>query len=552
MLTVREALNIGVMRRARLIAGSGGLARTIRSITIMDTPDISEWLRGGEMLLSNIYVIKDNPDKQVQLVQDAARKGAAAVGIKLKRYVEAVPSKMVDSADALNLPLIEMPTDCAWIDVMVPLYSEIINRQASCLSKAQEIHETFTRAALEGRGVHGVIELLSSITGCPAAMVDRDGRLLAGCPTGAWEGLSVEEEFKRGRGVQEGSGAHHPVGLASASNDERRGARRHPVKAGNELQGYVLIETDDPAPESDLVALEHASTVLALEMAKRKAVSEVERRFRNDVLWDLFHGEVESRECLEARAGPIGIDVSSAHAVMVFDVDEFERYCMEVLHGDDAKARDVRERFVRAVHSAVSRHAPGGLCMDLSDSVTVLLPTAADDEHEALIRLADGMKRDISNAIPSISVSVGISRPRQDLLEIVDAYDEGRRALALGRELKGKAHATYFEELGSYRVLLSVGDPSEARRFCWELMSPLVGYEEKRPGLIKTLTTYFRCNGDPVSCAEELFVHANTVRYRLRKIETLCGVSLDNEEDRFNLQLALKLYRLFFGPRSEK
>ncbi|HHY94418.1 MAG TPA: PucR family transcriptional regulator, partial [Firmicutes bacterium] len=78
-------------------------------------------------------------------------------------------------------------------------------------------------------------------------------------------------------------------------------------------------------------------------------------------------------------------------------------------------------------------------------------------------------------------------------------------------------------------------------RFCAELLGPLEEQEARSPGLIATLFAYFRCQADPHRCARELNVHPNTVRYRLRKVETLCGVSLANQEDRFNLQLALKL-----------
>lgn len=530
MLTVGEALGIGIMQRARVIAGAGGLDRVIRSITVMDTPDIKNWLRGGELLLSNIFVIKDNPDEQVRLIQDLADRGAAGLGIKLKRYVEFIPARMVELADGLNLPLIEMPVDCAWIDVMVPLYTEIINRQAVHLSRAREIHDTFTRAALEGRGIQGVLDLLSSLTHSQTVMVDPEGKILAASPPGSWEEATVKEELGRAAGGEPGE---------AGGADDRRVL---PVRAGKRLHGYVLLKAPGPIGEVESTALEHAATVLALEMAKLQAITEVQRRFQNQFLWDLLSGNVTSMEALESRARHAGMSVSSSYVVMVVDIDDFERYCVKVSR-DEAAAQEVRERFVQSVRASAAFHVPASLCMDLSDSVTVLVPANSLSRGE-LNRLAGAIRNEALGALPGLTVSVGISRPCQGALQLPVAYREARQAVELGKELKGPGHVTAFGDLGSYRVLLTQGNRPEVDSFCREMLGPLLESERRRPGLIETLDAFFRCNCDPARCAGELFVHPNTVRYRLRKVEALCGISLDNQEDRFNLQLALKLHHV--------
>ncbi|MEW6545861.1 MAG: PucR family transcriptional regulator ligand-binding domain-containing protein [Bacillota bacterium] len=538
MLTVGEALGIGVMQRARLIAGAGGLGRVIRTITVMDTPDIKNWLRGGELLLSNIFVIKDNPEEQVRLVQDLAERGAAGLGIKLKRYVESIPAKMLELADSLDLPLIEMPVDCAWIDIMIPLYTEIINRQAARLSRAWEIHDTFTRAALEGRSIQGVLELLSSLTGSAAAMVDAEGNILAAHPPGSWDEAAIKWALPVAHGA---NGPAPPPDEAPAAENRRV----FPVKAGKRLHGYVLLQAPGPISEADCTALEHAATVLALEMAKLQAISEVERRFENQLLWDLLNGNITSKEALELRARHAGMKPAPGYAVIVLDIDGFERYCLEVLR-DEEKAQEVREHFVRSARSSAAFHMPSSLCMDLSDSVTVLVPVLTLDRRE-LMRLAAAIRNEILPALPGLTVSAGISRVCRGLGELPRAYREARQALELGKELKGAGHVTDFDELGSYRVLLTSGNRSEIESFCREILGPLEQREREQPELIETLAAFFRCNCDPIQCARELFVHPNTVRYRLRRVEALCGISLHNQEDLFNLQLALKLRRLAPG-----
>ena len=69
-ITVREMLKIGVLQRAILICGENGLDNIVKSVTVMDVPDISKWLKGNEFLLTNAFTIKDDISAQKKLITD--------------------------------------------------------------------------------------------------------------------------------------------------------------------------------------------------------------------------------------------------------------------------------------------------------------------------------------------------------------------------------------------------------------------------------------------------------------------------------------------------
>lgn len=128
-MTVKEALKIGKLQEGQVVAGQNGLERIIRFVDILEVPDIINWLQGGQLLLTTGYAIKDQPEIQEKLIEELARVNAAGIVIKLKRFLDIVPEKMIQKADELNLPIIQLPAEIPYIEIIHPLYKEILLRQ---------------------------------------------------------------------------------------------------------------------------------------------------------------------------------------------------------------------------------------------------------------------------------------------------------------------------------------------------------------------------------------------------------------------------------------
>ena len=119
--------------------------------------------------------------------------------------------------------------------------------------------------------------------------------------------------------------------------------------------------------------------------------------------------------------------------------------------------------------------------------------------------------------------------------------------LALGRELNGSDFVLEHEELGVYR-LLSRLPLDELRRHRAEAIGPLLEYDRDHNGaLVHTLEVFLRCERNRVRAAEELFIHYNTLRYRLGQIDRLTGGLSGDATARLNLELALCAHRLVLG-----
>jgi purine catabolism regulator len=120
---------------------------------------------------------------------------------------------------------------------------------------------------------------------------------------------------------------------------------------------------------------------------------------------------------------------------------------------------------------------------------------------------------------------------------------ESRYALKVCR-LEGWSSAG-FEDLGTYRLLLSMTEPDALRAFAESLLAPLDAYDRDHGGELATsLRAFLANNARWETAAAELYVHRHTLRYRMRKVEELTGRDLSSSFDRMEFWLALRAKEL--------
>ena len=129
---------------------------------------------------------------------------------------------------------------------------------------------------------------------------------------------------------------------------------------------------------------------------------------------------------------------------------------------------------------------------------------------------------------------------------MTESFREARYAIKTAQKMKLKnGSVTCFENLGCLCFLCELENSEAAEAFYQEYMGEIERYDQENDGaLIETLETYFQCGSNIRKTAEALFVHKNSVIYRLEKIENLLNRKLTEEQMLFNLQLCLKLRQL--------
>ncbi|MDI2586905.1 PucR family transcriptional regulator ligand-binding domain-containing protein [Psychrobacillus sp. NEAU-3TGS] len=139
---VKDVLNLSSLKESVVLSGEQYLHKVVKGSTIMEAPDITDWLKGGELILTSLYPIRFfNEQEQKQFIAKLAEKDVSALVIKNHRFVKEIPQSIIDEAEKCRLPIIQIPKEVPYVDVLYPVMEEILNTQVKKLQYYKEIHD---------------------------------------------------------------------------------------------------------------------------------------------------------------------------------------------------------------------------------------------------------------------------------------------------------------------------------------------------------------------------------------------------------------------------
>ncbi|QQO10564.1 PucR family transcriptional regulator [Breznakiella homolactica] len=129
MITVDRILKIPKLRSIEVVAGKSGLSREVGHVTVMEVPDIVRWLKGHDFLITSLYAVKDDIGAQCSLLKDMAYASCACMAVKTGQYVKELSPELMAVADEHSIPLLHIPYDLSYIDIIVTTMHYIVGEQ---------------------------------------------------------------------------------------------------------------------------------------------------------------------------------------------------------------------------------------------------------------------------------------------------------------------------------------------------------------------------------------------------------------------------------------
>jgi sugar diacid utilization regulator len=382
------------------------------------------------------------------------------------------------------------------------------------LMRSVEIHDRLTKVALGGEGQAGIAQAVYELTGRPAAIEDCFGNLLA------WAGPDRPDPYPKADPAQRDRLLNR---AETATGPVREGERLISVAAlgGSRVAVLVLHDPAGTAADPERVAVEHATTVLTMEIARLHHLAQDEVRMRTNLVLDLTGDAGADRPTLLNRAQALGYDVVRPHRVVVAEAHG---------HGDDKT--DV---FFHAVGRAARSIGVGSLLAPRLHDVIVL----ADAEVPW-----DLLWARVVTEMHGGRCRIGVGGRVRELDGFPQSCQEAELALRVQKTAGGPEGITLFDDLGIYKILATAGDTSAMERFVTEWLGALIDYDaEHGTPLVLTLSEYLDCGGGYDASAKALSVHRSTLKYRLQRIRKVSGYDLGLPQVQFNLQVATHAWR---------
>src|SRR6056297_86876 len=539
-ITMADALNLEKMKEVKVLAGEKGLDRHITKVNIMEVPDIVDWVKEGELLFTTLYSIKDDEEALKNLVPNLAKKNLAGLGIKPGRYINEIPGFMIDQAKKYDFPLLKIPYDFSFSEFINPILSEILNVQTRFLEKTLNIHEVLTNTVLYENGLDRLSTVLVDMIKNPVLITDSNVTLMS---------YSIPDEFSNEitkkdlmdtvtingeRETEEEIYGYRCKKKQVSLNEKEMNLIKIPIITPNNHFGYLFAwEYDKNINKLDLSTLKWASTIAALDILNTRALTNVELKYKNELIYDILKGKLNNKQTIVNRGQNMGMELDNGFSVVVFELKE--------LISKHFKNKGIlNENLQKTYLESAKRLVDDDIIMgDLGTYLIALYPGEEKNKDEIeefaqrVLNVIDKKDRDL--------VTIGVGNYKEDIINLYESYSQAKRTINVASKLDKEDQIYFFEDLGVYKLLYKI-DTEEKNSFLENSIIPLLKYDRAHnTELLKTLKAFFEENGNLTNVAKKIYIHYNTVHYRLKRIEKITGLSLENPDDKLNLEIALKM-----------
>ncbi|MEC5407619.1 PucR family transcriptional regulator ligand-binding domain-containing protein [Paraburkholderia sp. MPAMCS5] len=512
------AIRETVLREAEVVAGEENLQRDITWVHMVDHPDIVNWVKPGELLLTTGYNWPSDTEASRRLVRDLSKVGLAGVVLAVPHFRDHFPQEAIDEARSVGFPLLELPWAVQFSQVTHEILAKIINFQAEIIERSEQMHRALTNAAVTANSLGDIAITLKKLVGREVTFTNISGEML-GTSAAESETQALEEQFltSLSDGPIDSSSSSRPIRVKFVFAGRALYRLRLPVRLHDSLVAVNWLDLDGAeVDELDTRAMEHASVVAALHLMHQQQLAQQEDRLGYALVAGLLDGEFTSTPSALERARVCGWSQAGQYRICLVLLDEPIPLTTEGLNR--------RERWVESLKHQLRATGQPELLAIWLNQIKFILP-------------ADASPETLWDAVSDQRAAMAISRVHSG----VDGMATGSKDVdALLPTLRpGRLHR--FDEILFPRALL--GDANARDMLIERLVTPLVS-RPRGESLLETLCTLADEGFQLVNAARSLGIHISTMRYRLERIEEILNVTLEDPKIRFQVQVAMALYRL--------
>lgn len=537
----------------RLVGGARGVEGEVKGIHISEIPDPTPWLSPGDVLLTTGIAIYEDPDLQVELVRRLAGAGMAALGLAEGIYLHSTPPEVRAEADSLGLPVFVVPLGVPFKAITSLVFNSLHSASFYQLRRSLTVQDRLLALLLEDRGLDHLVSSVAMLLSTSVIVFDSVGRV-------------VSQAHARTRVTPHLRELVWNVYLAE-------GCQRRPGTCGLEIGPHqILLEEiclgerveqilcfiyprGEGLTEMSRVIMEYVRKLLTLELHRSREEVLLRMRMRASLLDDIISGAAAPESLLD-RLANFRFSRGAPLVLLVCDVDRFANAAVANAPGDagtieaEERIQQLKSNFKESVDAFFSSRRLPFLSLTKSDSVIALVQPSITDPV-SLRALGSDLRAHVAEHPPHLPTYIGFS-------EVIAGLGQGPRALVQAWEAAATAtgekggHVGLFSELG-VGVRALENQPAEWLESLVRLsLGPLLALEDERgEHLLESLQTYLEANRNVVRSAEVLYVHPNTLRNRLHKVEEILACSLDDTKTLVDLSLGFESLRILRRKRAE-
>ncbi|MGO2083717.1 PucR family transcriptional regulator [Vagococcus sp.] len=552
LLTIQDLLQHSQFPGLTLVAGHHKTDNSILSVNVLENPGILDWLGPGELLLTTGYAFKNEPSLQKEMLIELVKQNGAGIGFKIQRYFEEVPKELIQLADKINLPIIAIPYHYTFSEISGFINEQLRNDTFNISTEEAYLHQQIYSLVEQGANSQILIENLAQKINNPILILDSQLNFTHSydlsqnkiriSDTLAKE--TDEQSFKQQLTYKMPELLRFyqgPFALDVVLKTKKIPLRIYPILKENRVFYYLITwNTMTKLSPKNLLHIKLTSQYLLpqlqLEQLKNKIVSE-ERHF---LFFDLVKKKSRSTQDIHDFCSHYQLDIDGTYTLMTLRLK---------LNAPKLKKEKANQIFYY-LNYLIGGYKEKILCIDYRDSFIFIIENQEQEPQllkKEQLRIAQSLLNKLKQQYPNLDFLLAISSARTNVKALSNSYEENKQIIhsITKKQLRGHRvpSIVFYQDIRFNQLLENYLSKESRQAFITNFLSPLLAHDQLyKTDYVQTLSTYFQTQRNRSLAAKELHVHRNTLMQRLKKIEQLLMISLDEKEPSLALEFSLYLF----------
>lgn len=538
MKILAEVLALPRFSDLQLLSSHSNLTQPLESVEITETPDVAEFIPKNVMILTTAMIYKDDQEKLKPFIDSLKQAECTALGIKVGRFLDEISPKIVAYASAVDLPLIKIPSTQPLGGLLHEIVGYLRDSKTEQMSVAFDIQKRFSTLLMQDVDATRFIAEFAKILNAPIILLSPWQQVIA--HSNYFYGNQKSAEF-----FIEQLSKDHFQQLAQEKKifrlqDERQEniqVAGFPIRVNDYFPYYLLVLSPEqiPYPISEF-AIDQAILVLTFMLFKNQKIAESFEHLKTDFLDRLLDTH---QEALSKHQN--WLELWKNYRLINSDY-----YQLAIVYGVTKPENETHIRYQQAEGQLIFQWLKEQLPEILPDvalfklknqNKSILIFQSKKNDH---LMILQNLAERLQQALP-ITIRFALGNAYENLEDLPNSYIEASSTLEASLHAQKPATVQLFHPKGLAGLFEKIGT-EDVEYFCQQQLKELAyPTEPTLQELRKTLKVFLDFNCEITKTANALYLHRNTIKYRMNQCEKLLDTSIQEPETSLLLRVALEL-----------
>jgi len=276
------------------------------------------------------------------------------------------------------------------------------------------------------------------------------------------------------------------------------------------------------------------------EISNAIILARIEEKFMNDFLNNILFGQIDLGINIKEKANYFGYNLQGKCCICIIKINGFKEFTEAKKLYDEISMAKIKLTLRKLVQDILEKYSLKVPIIDNEEEI-IFLNRSEENSMNRLNKALKDIQEAIGKRMNGISINVGIGNGYDDLSSMKDSFNEAKIVIE-SLKCEGESQVIKkYNDIGIYGLIFNIENKNILENYCRQVIGPILEKTKKNKeiSLVEILDTYLIENCNLTIAAEKLYLHRNTLTYRIKKIEQLLNCNLHNFEDCLRIKMAL-------------